>query len=86
MTVLRIPRDWQAAVVERAEFRCEYCRSDEWLSGIPHEIDHILPRAAGGRTELDNLALACSTCNRHKPHTVSARTVWVAIGRHPPGD
>lgn len=30
------------------------------------EIEHIIPRSAGGRTVLDNLCLACPTCNRFK--------------------
>lgn len=30
------------------------------------EIEHILPVALGGRTEHNNLWLACSLCNQHK--------------------
>lgn len=29
-------------------------------------VDHIIPRQHGGLTQLDNLALACLHCNRHK--------------------
>jgi len=29
----------------------------------PFSAEHILPRAAGGKTMLDNLALACQGCN-----------------------
>jgi len=29
-------------------------------------VEHIIPRAAGGRSEADNLALACQGCNNHK--------------------
>jgi hypothetical protein len=29
-------------------------------------LDHIIPRQHGGLTQLDNLALACLHCNRHK--------------------
>ena len=30
------------------------------------QIDHIVPLAAGGETELDNLCLACNSCNIYK--------------------
>ncbi len=29
-------------------------------------VEHIIPRSQGGRTTLDNLALACQGCNNHK--------------------
>lgn len=72
MTAARISAEIQSVVVQRANFRCEYCCLDEWLSGIPCEIDHIVPVSAGGTTTLDNLALACSHCNRHKATRVQA--------------
>ncbi|TAD75961.1 MAG: HNH endonuclease [Oscillatoriales cyanobacterium] len=30
------------------------------------EVEHIQPQAAGGLTRLDNLCLACPSCNRYK--------------------
>jgi len=66
MTSVYIPREIQVAVLQRSNSRCEYCLSDERLVGIPFEIEHILPLSHGGKTVLDNLALACSRCNRHK--------------------
>ncbi|MBI5052155.1 MAG: HNH endonuclease [Chloroflexi bacterium] len=66
MTSAYIPRDIQIAVLQRANSHCEYCLSDERLVGIPFEIEHILPLSRSGETVLDNLALACSRCNRHK--------------------
>lgn len=29
-------------------------------------VEHILPRARGGSSELENLALSCQGCNSHK--------------------
>jgi hypothetical protein len=69
---VRISAELQTAVVLRARSRCEYCRLDEWLSGIPCEIDHVVPVAVDGETALDNLALACSPCNRHKAKRTQA--------------
>ena len=34
--------------------------------GVTFEVDHIIPRVKGGVTALENLCLACPTCNRHK--------------------
>lgn len=66
MTASEIPRSLRDLIRARAEGRCEYCTTSEWLSGLACEIDHIVPRASGGLTEVDNLCLACSSCNGHK--------------------
>jgi hypothetical protein len=58
----------------RADFsnRCAYCQTDESLSATLFEIEHILPRSAGGMTILQNLCLACPMCNRYKAANSSA--------------
>ncbi len=33
---------------------------------VSPEVDHIVARKHGGETEADNLALACSLCNKYK--------------------
>jgi hypothetical protein len=33
---------------------------------LPFHADHIVARQHGGQTRLENLALACLHCNRHK--------------------
>ena len=53
-------------VTSRANKRCEYCQYPQEFSDSPLEIEHIVPRSADGPTESNNLALACSHCNRHK--------------------
>lgn len=45
---------------------CTYCHSPEQLSVSSFEVDHIVPISAGGLGNLDNLCLACSSCNRLK--------------------
>jgi hypothetical protein len=55
-----------AAVRFRAGFRCEYCRLPEAASDLSFPVDHVIARKHRGRTELDNLALACQRCNAHK--------------------
>lgn len=40
MTSLPISRALREQVKRRADFRCEYCQTSEWLSGAEGEIDH----------------------------------------------
>jgi hypothetical protein len=53
-------------VFERANGCCEYCLSQALFSTESFALEHIHPRALGGTTTLDNLALSCSGCNGHK--------------------
>ena len=41
--------------------RCLYCRSSSKL-----QVDHILPKAAGGKGGWDNLQTLCRPCNQRK--------------------
>jgi 5-methylcytosine-specific restriction endonuclease McrA len=63
---MRIGNPLRADVASRANERCEYCQYPEQFSPSSFEVEHIVPRSAGGLTELKNLALACSHCNAHK--------------------
>jgi 5-methylcytosine-specific restriction endonuclease McrA len=56
----------RAEVEQRARGRCEYCQSQARYSTQTFALEHIVPRIAGGKTTLDNLALACQGCNNHK--------------------
>ncbi|MDA0837470.1 MAG: HNH endonuclease signature motif containing protein [Planctomycetota bacterium] len=56
----------QRRVRANFEDRCAYCRSPENLTVAIFEIEHIVPRSAGGETNYENLCLACPTCNRFK--------------------
>lgn len=62
----RISRSLAALVRDRADYRCEYCKTSEWLSGQRCHIDHIVPLSSGGVTDADNLCLACAACNSAK--------------------
>lgn len=46
--------------------RCGYCLGRQELVLGVLEIDHILPAAAGGSDDEDNLWLACRACNNAK--------------------
>lgn len=48
----------------RDDYQCQYCGKHP--SSKELTIDHILPRAKGGRTSWTNVALACIDCNSKK--------------------
>lgn len=56
----------RARVRASAQDRCGYCQSlQKYVLGIL-EIEHIIPKAAGGSDEEENLWLACRLCNSYK--------------------
>jgi hypothetical protein len=59
----------------RDHFRgcCAYCRSAEELTVAIFEVEHVIPRSAGGSSVFSNLCLACPTCNRYKGSRTTAR-------------
>jgi 5-methylcytosine-specific restriction endonuclease McrA len=65
---LRLRRE----VTQRAQGRCEYCRSQEAFSLDTFTIDHIHPVAGSGTDEPDNLAFACHNCNNRKQDDTTA--------------
>jgi hypothetical protein len=60
------------AVVKRARNRCEYCHLEQDTQVATFPIDHVLPRALDGETDLNNLAMACPRCNSRKWKWTSA--------------
>jgi hypothetical protein len=66
MTRTYIPRAIRERVWAQAKGRCGYCLSREIVTGLPLEIEHIIPQARGGTTNEDNLWLACGQCNNRK--------------------
>jgi 5-methylcytosine-specific restriction endonuclease McrA len=59
-------------VFKRAKGLCEYCKSQEKYSNAAFEVEHIIPISQSGETILENLALACSGCNKFKSNRTSA--------------
>ena len=51
------------AIYNTQEGLCAYCRVP--LVGS-FQVDHIMPRSRGGKTEKDNLCCACPPCNYRK--------------------
>ena len=54
------------AVIQQADSKCEYCKLSQSASIYTHEVDHLVAVKHDGQTVLENLALTCLHCNRHK--------------------
>jgi len=59
-------------VAHRAQYRCEYCLISQDDTFHTCHIDHIISTKHGGLTIVENLALACSICNRNKGSDVGS--------------
>jgi 5-methylcytosine-specific restriction endonuclease McrA len=68
-----IPAALSKRVRQRARHVREYCRLPQASQEAAFHIDHIQPRAAGGPTTANNLALACVTCSLKKAARTQAR-------------
>ena len=67
-----IPAHLERRVRQRANDHCEYCGlSQQWQEATFH-VDHVKPKSVGGKTALDNLALACVSCSLRKAARVNA--------------
>jgi hypothetical protein len=53
-------------VRRRAGHACEYCRIPQSAYDLSFQIDHVIARQHGGKTQAANLALACTRCNLSK--------------------
>lgn len=60
-----IPKWLRTLITDRAKGLCEYCQTPQAIV-IEMEIDHIVPESAGGETTMENLCLACISCNGFK--------------------
>lgn len=49
-------------LLEKWGRKCAYCKA----SGVPLQIDHLVPRSRGGTDKVANLTLACQGCNQKK--------------------
>jgi hypothetical protein len=66
MAKSRLSPPLRAAVLDRAQARCEYCQVPEESELTDYEVDHIVAEQHGGATALENLAYSCCECNRYK--------------------
>ena len=84
-----MPHELYPQVAIRARHRCEYCRAPEEFHSTEFEVEHIHPQSLGGANSLENLALACRSCNLRKlqaTHAVDPATGQVAELFNPRND
>jgi ATP adenylyltransferase len=59
-----IPGKIRYEILKRAAFRCELCGVSADERAL--DVDHILPRSAGGTDDPENLQALCCLCNTNK--------------------
>ena len=52
------------SIFTRDRYTCQYCGSEPPRSQL--NLDHVIPRALGGRTSWENVVCSCLDCNRRK--------------------
>jgi hypothetical protein len=62
-------------VIARAACLCEYCLVHEEDTYFGCQVDRIISEKHGVLTESENLALACTVCNRNKGSDIGS-LVW----------
>ena len=84
MSVTYIPVELRRAVILRAEKLCEYCFIHEDDTFFGCQVDHIIAEKHGGETSFDNLALACTNCNRAKGSVeIRTKVNYSRAAQHP---
>lgn len=64
-----IPVKVRRDVLVRDGNRCRYC--GEYVD--KYHLDHVYPESKGGETTVENLVIACPTCNHNKHATIG---IW----------
>lgn len=72
MSKTHIPQALRKKLSQEGRHRCGYCLTPQKIIGLPMAIDHIFPESKGGKTEQENLWLACRRCNEFKGSQVQA--------------
>lgn len=63
-----LPDHVRLAVIRRDDARCKNCGT--WCRYMDIEIDHILPRSAGGSDSTKNLRVLCRYCNQERSNFI----------------
>ena len=61
-------------IFERDKWQCQYCGKKPNKSDL--NLDHVTPRARGGKTTWDNIVASCFTCNGKKGSKTLEQLGW----------
>jgi 5-methylcytosine-specific restriction endonuclease McrA len=61
-------------ILSRDRFRCVYCGRTSQAALL--EVDHVVPKSAGGTNRPDNLVTSCERCNSGKAGSVLRPELW----------
>src|ERR687887_1807343 len=78
---VKIPYRAHAALTRRAVFArdhwtCQYCGK------AAENVDHVIPKSAGGEHVWENVVAACRRCNQHKENR-TVREAGLRLARKP---
>jgi 5-methylcytosine-specific restriction endonuclease McrA len=66
-------------IMTRDRFQCQYCGDRPARAEL--NLDHVVPRALGGRTTWENVVTSCVDCNRRKGGRTPVQAHMVLIRR-----
>ena len=66
-------------IMTRDRFQCQYCGHRPVRQEL--NLDHVVPRALGGRTTWENVVTSCVDCNRRKGGRTPVQAGMVLIRR-----
>jgi hypothetical protein len=61
-----ISKERRQSLLQKAQFRCGYCLTQEVVSGISLTVEHLVPKSSGGTDDEENLWISCRLCNEAK--------------------
>jgi 5-methylcytosine-specific restriction endonuclease McrA len=61
----------------RDQFKCQYCGNQLPLSQL--EVEHVVPRDQGGKTNWTNIVMACTKCNSFKANRTPEQAGMVLL-------
>lgn len=59
-------------IFHKANYRCGYCLTSQYVIGPLLELEHLIPLALGGTNDESNLWGACPVCNGAKSDRITA--------------
>jgi len=69
------------AIYRRDKFQCQYCGKKPSIEEL--SIDHVIPKAQGGKTTWDNVVVACIDCNQRRKDNKTPEQAGMKLLKQP---